>query len=212
MLAHACILALAGEAMAAPSGDPLAEAAARFRALASYQVTLRSTAADGARQVIRYSYRQPGWVRMEFVQPHRGLVLAYDPGARKVRLWPFGQNRAPAFSFSPDNPLVRSQSGQRVDRSDAGALLANLMELRARGSMTPLGDSELEGRPAAGFEIAGGVGATVAGVHRYRVWLARDTMFPLKVESFDAGGNPIESVDMADAALDVAFPARFFNP
>ncbi len=208
----ACVFALAGDAMAASASDPLAEAEARFRALATYQVTLQSTAADGERQIIRYSYRKPGWVRMEFVQPHRGLVLIYDPLVRKVRLWPFGPNRAPAFSFGPDNPLVRSRSGQRVDRSDIGVLLANLMALRASGSMMPLGDAELAARPALGFEIAGGMGATVAGVHRYRVWLARDSLFPLKVESFDAGGNLIEAVDMTNVEIDVPFPERFFTP
>jgi negative regulator of sigma E activity len=52
----------------------------------------------------------------------------------------------------------------------------------------------------------------VEGVHRYRVWLARDTRFPLRVESFDANGERIETVDMADAELDVVLPDGFFTP
>lgn len=206
------VFALASEGMAAHAEDPLAEAERRFHALTSYQLTLQSTAADGERQVIRYAYRKPGWVRMEFIQPHRGMVLIYDPDARKVRLWPFGPDRPPALSFSPDNPLLRSRSGQRVDRSDVGALLSNLMALRAGGSMTPLGDTELSVRPAAAYDIVGGAGRAVAGVHRYHVWLARDTLFPLKVESFDVRGSLVETVDMSDAEIDVVFPARLFNP
>lgn len=200
--------ALFGNAMAAP----LAEAESRFRALNSYQVTVRSIAADGERQVIRYFYRKPGWVRMEFAQPHRGLVLIYDPGARKVRLWPFGLHHAPVLSFAPDNPLVRSRSGQRVDRSDVGALLANLLELRAHGSVSPLGDTTLAARPVVGLDIVGDAGHAVAGVQRYRVWLAHDTLFPLKIESFETNGALIETVDMTDVEIDVSFPERFFDP
>ena len=192
--------------------DPLTEAETRFRALDTYQATVRSLAADGERQVIRYFYRRPGWVRIEFIQPYRGMVLIYDPGARRVRLWPFGLKYTPALTFAPDNPLLRNQRGHRVDRSDVGALLANLLALRARGSMSLLGDAEVAGRSATGFDIVGDAGVTVAGVHRYRVWLTHDTMFPLRVESLAVGGSLIETVDMEGVETDVTFPERFFTP
>ena len=48
-------LALGAKAMA----DPLDDAQARFEALSAYQLTLRSTAADGARQRMRYFFRRP---------------------------------------------------------------------------------------------------------------------------------------------------------
>jgi outer membrane lipoprotein-sorting protein len=57
--------------MSGVMADPLSDAVDRFREVSTYQVTVRSVAADGERQVIRYFYRKPGWVRMEFVQPHR---------------------------------------------------------------------------------------------------------------------------------------------
>jgi outer membrane lipoprotein-sorting protein len=204
---------LTGNAMASSINDPLTEAEGRFQALTTYRATIHSShAADGERQVIRYAYRKPGWIRMEFVQPHRGLVLIYDPGMRKVRLWPRGVNHIPVLSFNPDNPLIRSRSGQRVDHSDVGALLANLMQLRASGSVTPLRETDHAARPALGLNIIGGAGVAVAGVHQYRVLLAHDSLFPLKVESFDAGGNLIETVEMSDVEIEVAFPENFFTP
>lgn len=201
-------LALIGHAMA----DPLTEAETRFRALSSYQLTLRSTAADGERQVMRYAYRRPGWVRMDFVQPHSGLVLTYDPDARQARLWPLGLGHWPTLRLAPDSPLLRGRHGHRVDRSDVGALLANLQALRARGRLSELGDTQIAAQPAAGFEVVGDAGEQVAGVHRYRVWLAHDSLFPIKVESFEASGEPIETVEMADVETDVAFPEHFFTP
>jgi len=192
--------------------DRLTEAETRFRALNTYQVTVRSRAADGERQEIRYFYRRPGWVRMEFVQPHRGMVLIYDPDTRRVRLWPFGLKHVLVLTLDPDSALLRDRRGHRVDRSDVGALLANLLALRARGSMSSLGEAQVAGWPASGLDIAGDVGATIAGVHRYRVWLARDTLFPLRVESFAVGESLIETVDMADVEIDATFPERFFTP
>lgn len=195
-----------------PLNDPLSTAEARFGALHSYQVTLRSTDAAGAREVIRYFFRKPGWVRMEFEQPHRGAVLIYAPDTRRVRLWPFGLGHWPELDLVPDHPLLRNPRGHRADRSDVGVLLADLRRLGERGSTTPLGDAELAGRPATGLEITGPAGGAAGAVQRYRVWLAQGTAFPLRVDSFAANGKLIESVDMGDARIDVPFPEHFFAP
>ncbi len=49
-------------------------------------------------------------------------------------------------------------------------------------------------------------------MHRYKVWLAQDTLFPLRVESFAVGDSQIEAVDMVGVETDVTFPERFFTP
>jgi outer membrane lipoprotein-sorting protein len=192
--------------------DPLTEAEAAFRALDSYRATVRSVAADGERQAMRYFYRKPGWVRIEMLSPHAGAVLIYDPDTHRVQLWPFGVNRALPLSLSPDNRLVRGARGHRVDRSHVGALLENLQSLRAQGRATALGESAIGDRPAVGLEIVGEAGASVSGVHRYRVWFAQDDLFPLRVESFGVTGEPIETVDLTEVATGVALPEHFFTP
>lgn len=198
-----------GNAMAA---DPIAEAQTRFQALNSYRVTVRSRAQHGEQQIMLYAYRKPGWVKVDMVQPHGGAVLIYDPNTRQVRLWPFGLKLALSLSLDPDHPLLRGPHGHQIDRSDIGALLANLAKLHARGSMTSLGETAIGAQPATAWEIVGDAGVAVAGVHRYRVWLAQDTFFPLRVESWDADGGLIENVDMLDAELDTPFPEQFFTP
>lgn len=200
--------ALIGEPMA----DPLTEAEARFRALRSYRLIAHSLSAEGDEQVLRYFYCKPGWVRIELVRPHRGVLLIHDPTARKVRLWPFGLGFSPPLSLAPDNPLVLSPRGHRIDRSDVGALLENMRALLGRGTLVSLGDAQIAARSAAGLEITGANAADVAGVHRYRVWLSHDTFFPLRVQSYAVSGTLIETVDMADAEIDVRFPEHFFTP
>lgn len=192
--------------------DPLDEAQARFEALQGYQLALRSTAADGRVQQMRYFYRRPGWVRMEMIEPYRGLVLVYDPVAHRISLWPFGPERWPRLSLAPDNPLLRERHGHRVDRSDVGTLLARLQALRARGRLTPLGESALDGQAATGWEVAGEAGASAGRAQRLRVWLARETLFPIQVQSFGPDGAAIETVEMREVVTEPAPPEALFKP
>ena len=205
---HGLLLALALSTFA--MADPLDEAQARFEALQGYQLALRSTAADGRVQQMRYFYRRPGWVRMEMIEPYRGLVLVYDPVAHRISLWPFGPERWPKLSLAPDSPLLREHHGHRVDRSDVGTLLARLRALRARGRLTPLGESPLDGQAATGCEIAGEAGA--GREQRYRIWFARETMFPIRVQKFGPDGATIEMVEMSEVLTDPAPPEALFRP
>ena len=41
------------------------------------------------------------------------------------------------LDLAPDNGLLRGPRGRRVDRSDLGVLLADILALRAHGSTTP---------------------------------------------------------------------------
>ena len=149
---------------------------------------------------------------MEFLEPYRGMVLIYNPFARRVQLWPFGVTHFASLTLAPDNPLLGNRRGHRIDRSDVGALIANVLALHERGKLSPLGAAEVAGRPVTGFEVTGNADATVTGVHRFDVWIAQDIGFPLKVESFGTDGRLIETVNMADAQTDVRFPERFFTP
>jgi len=202
------LLALLGESRA----DPLAAAQERFQALTSYRATVRRIAGGSERQVLRYFYRKPGWIRMEFVRPHEGLVLIYDPGEHRVRVWPLGLDGLPRLSLDPDNPLIRGPHGLRVDETDVGTQLANFRALQAHGKLAVLGDGEIAARPVVGFEIGGLAETSRPDVRRYRVWLAQDSLFPLRFETFGSDGRLLERVDLTDAEIDVPFPRRFFTP
>lgn len=114
--------------------DPVAAALERYEEVKAYAVTLKS-AAGGAVDVIRYAYRRPGHVRMEFVAPHAGVVMIYDPQTAEVRLWPLGRGYF-SLALDPANRLIRSRTGQRIDRSDFGALLQNVRSLQRSGQTT----------------------------------------------------------------------------
>lgn len=191
--------------------DPLSGAIERYRKLETYRVTIHSVHAD-AQEHLRYFYQKPGFVRMEFVRPHAGAVLVYSPSTQRVRLWPFGVGRFPELNLSPTNPLIQSSRHQRVDQSDVGVLLGNVQALRQGGRLGPMDEQALAGRKVLYFSVIGAGQLTVAGVHRYELWLDAASLFPVKVISRDLQDAVFETVQMEDAEIDVPLPMTLFNP
>lgn len=199
--------------LAAPPADPLGAAQARFAALGSYEVTIHSSGDRRGAEVIHYLYRRPDHVRMEFDQPHHGAVIVYDPASRRAVVWPFGPGHFPRLVLSPGNPLIRGARGQRIDQSSVGALLASAQALQAEGK------TSLEGQTMVGTQhtwhvvVTGAGNAEVAGgIHRYDLWLATGSLFPVKVQSRDVAGQLLESVRFDDVRLNVPLAARLFDP
>lgn len=202
---------LAGTTPVSTSSDPLTSAIAHYRAIASYRVTIHSIHANGEEH-IRYYYKQPGFVRMEFIRPHAGAVLIYNPDTQRVRVWPFGVGNIPEFSLSPGNSFIRSLSGIRVDQSDVGALFENIRALREGGNTELLGEETMNGRTAQHFIVTGADGFAIAGVHRSELWLDTASQFPVKVISRDQHDAIIETVMMEDLGINAALPESLFNP
>ncbi|SMF22757.1 LolA family protein [Pseudogulbenkiania subflava] len=204
---------LLATALIAPVGlaDPIAAAQQQFEQLDSYRVTVRSSAPHTQPQVVRYAYRKPGFVRMEFVTPHPGALMIYNPHSNKVRVWPFGQPGF-ALALAPNNPLIRGPHGHRIDRSHVGMLLQAVHALQGGGETTSLGKGAIGRWPVQGWSITGAPGNTVAGVHRFQLWLTQDTLFPVKVVSFGLDGEVQETVLMDDVEIDVPLSADFFQP
>jgi outer membrane lipoprotein-sorting protein len=196
----------------AATTPPLADAIEHYRTVESYRVTLRSTHATGESR-IRYFYRKPGFVRMEFIHPHAGAVLVYSPLTRRVRLWPFGAGRFPELSLSPRNPLVRGPGGQTVDQSDVGALLDHVRALLEQGQAEARGEARMaDGRTALHLVVSGAPGVAVAGVHRYELWLDTARRFPVKVISRNQADAVIETVTMDELEINATLPATLFDP
>ncbi|MGR4069554.1 hypothetical protein OCT51_04615 [Halomonas sp. LR3S48] len=192
--------------------DPIAAALARIDALQGYRLTLRSQG-SGGEEVIRYSYQQPGYVRMDMETPYRGAVLIYRPDTGKVQLWPFGgPGSRPGLSLRPTNRMVRSSRGHRVDQSDVGTLLRNVQQLQQHGSARLLGPATLDGHSVQHVVVESEPGRTVHEVARYDLWLDEETLFPLRVISYDRRGERLESVHLEDVELDPAFPPDHFSP
>lgn len=191
------------------AGDPVDAALESFRRLEAYSVTLRAD--SDKTEVIRYFYKKPGFIRMEFEEPHRGAVLVFDPVEREVVLRPFRFLKSFKMRLDPEDRLIRSSRGHTVDESSIGALLDNVSELRDNGSLDVLREEDADGKSALLVEVRGRGGREVDGVNLYRLWLDHDTALPVKVEAYDAGGRLVERVRMESLVVDPEFPPDFFS-
>ncbi len=196
--------------LAAPPKDPIGAALERYEAVGSYRVTLHSR--HGAtEEVIRYYYKKPGFIRMEFIKPHGGALLVYDPTARTVRLRPFGFVPSFVLTLGPNNSLVKSAQGHRVDESDIGALLRRVKRLQEHGTTALAGEDTVAGRSAVIVSVEGYKGVSLEGIHRYLLWLDKITLLPLKTTTFDSSGNPVEEVLMDDLEVNVPLEDSLFR-
>lgn len=189
---------------------PVDAAVKRYEAVKSYSVTLDSRSEKGG-ELIRYYFKKPGFVRMEFIEPHSGAVLVYDPVKKEALLRPLGFFKSFVMRLKPEDRLIRSSGGHTVDESDLGALFKNVEALQKGGTTAVLGDTE-EGDKAVTEVLVEGAGRTeVDGYHGYRLWLDKTTHLPVKVISYDTEGHVVEEVRLEDLKTDVNFPDGFFS-
>lgn len=192
------------------SAPPIQSAIEQYQKIASYQMQIRTTS-DKQTSVFLYFFKKPGYVRVELQKPFKGAVLIYDPVKKQARLWPFGRQSLPALTLSPDNRLIKSPSGQRIDQSDVGTLFQNTKTLQGHGKTDLLGVARLGGKDTVHLTVEGDNGFSVASVHRYQLWLDPATGFPVKVSSYNTAGQLLETVEMEAIELNPDFPNDFFD-
>lgn len=73
-----------------------------------------------------YTFKKPNRLRIDMVSPQPGTTLIYPDRDGKVILQFGGWNSFMKLHLAPDNSLLASGSGQRIDQSDFGLLIRNL--------------------------------------------------------------------------------------
>jgi outer membrane lipoprotein-sorting protein len=191
--------------------NPIESMIDAYKGYSTYQVMLKSYN-DGKAEIIRYYFKKPGYVRMEFVAPFNGAVLIYSPLTKQAKLWPFGYRSFPSFNLSPDNRLIQSRTGQRVDRSDVGVLYQNVKMLQDHGRTEIIGTETIGGQESLHIKVEGDHGFVAGTVAQYQLWLDQTTGFPLKVLSDGVDGQQIEAVEMEGLKINPELPGNFFDP
>lgn len=198
------------------SADVISSAIENYGQVASYKVTLRSRNEESSEK-IRYFYKKPGYVRMEFVEPHNGSVLVYDPTTNEVKVRPFGFIKALVFTLSPDNRLIKSSKGHTVDESDIGALLEMVHTLKMNGTVEVLGNKRIGNkrigeRETIKVKVTGRDGFAVdSNINCYLLWMDTGSFLPIKVSAYDKDGDLIEEVLMDDLEINIELGSGFFE-
>ncbi|MDX2494302.1 MAG: DUF1571 domain-containing protein [Desulfuromusa sp.] len=185
----------------------LQQSVEQFKAITSYSTTMRSYGKD--EQIISYRYEKPGYVRMDFIKPHKGAALAYRPDTGKVQLRPFGFSKFLVLTMKPTARLVRSPSGHRVDESDIGVLLKNAQKLAQHGSLKVLREETIQKNTVVVLEVIGEENIPVGEIHRYLLWMDKKLKLPRIVESYDNENQLIEGMFLDNLILNLKFGEIF---
>jgi hypothetical protein len=109
---------------------------------------------------------------MEFIEPHNGAILVYNPLKKEARLRPFGFMKPLVLTLNPGNRLILSSRRHRIDASDFGALLGAARKLRDKGKSATQGYDSVGGRSALLVAVEGSAGMSVEHtIHRCLLWL-----------------------------------------
>ena len=146
---------------------------------------------------------------MEFIKPFSGMILTYNPAKKEVRLKPL-RMAGRIVSLSPDNPMVRSSAGHKVDESDIGSLLGVIATLQTNGETCISGTQCLSGNDTLQMKITGNDSFTFRGIHQYDLWLDKKTCLPMKAVSYGLKGELIEELFLDNLIIDIVLPDEFF--
>lgn len=189
------------------TGDPISFARKKYDAITAYQVTLRSRGLHFSEE-IRYFYKA-GFIKMEFIRPFPGIILIYNPVQKEVRLKPL-KIAGRIMSLSPDNPLIRSSAGHRIDESDIGSLLKAIATLQSHGETFISGTQCISGQQVLQIRITGSGSFAFRGIHQYDLWLDNNTYLPIKAVSYYPNGDLIEELFLDDLITDPELPDELF--
>ena len=113
------------------TADIIARMQAAYAQIESYETKTEVTVYREGRvdetQRFFYSFEKPNRIRVEFETPHSGMVLTYPDKNGKVDVKPGGWTGFLRFHFSPDSSVFKSAAGQRIDQTDLGLLVQNIV-------------------------------------------------------------------------------------
>ncbi len=104
---------------------------AAYAAVGDYQtrLTISGFGSDHAFRTthrVRYAFKKPDRVRIDFEFPHEGMTIVYPDEKGRVALRPWRGLSSLVLHLKPENPLVEISPGQRINQTDLGMLIQNI--------------------------------------------------------------------------------------
>lgn len=190
--------------------NPIQSALEKFKEVESYSVTLRSSVKN-KQEEMKYFFKRPGFVRIDFINPHKGAILVYNPHTKKVTLRPLGFFESLVLTLNPDNPILKSSKKHTVDNSDIGVLLEDVKKLQLNGRSEFLREERLAARDCIVINVKSEKNIADSDINQYILWLDKEIFLPIKVEAYKKSGILVERVLMDDLKININLPDDFFD-
>ena len=185
---------------------------AAYAQVENYQthVEVKNYKRDGSFETQKFSYtfKKPKWIRLDFESPYSGMVMVYPDKNGKVTVRPSGMAHFFEFHLSPESPLLKTFSGQRIDQTDLGLLIQNISHSltdQRRGPVEMEENAYVRIRVLAVNHFDEGI------VTRYDFFIDKDLWLPVKVEESTPEGHLERTITFGDLRMNTSVPDSLFQ-
>ena len=186
---------------------------AAYAAVEDYrtEVEIKVYSIDGSKNSKKfiYTFKKPDRIRLDFEQPHPGMIVVYPDKNGKVVIQPSGWTRFFKLHLSPDSFLLQNPSKQRIDQTDLGSLIRNISRSltdQRRGPVEVAEDNgRIELRVLADDHFRQGV------VTRYRFLIDKKRRLPAGVEESTPNGLLKRKVTFRNLRVNIGVADSFFQ-
>jgi outer membrane lipoprotein-sorting protein len=186
---------------------------AAYATVTDYQSTVEVTSAgqEGSlsRENFLYTFKRPKRMRIDFEVPHPGMVVIYSNKDGKVRVRPWGAKGIFELHLDPDSFLLRLNSGQRVDQTDLGLLIAKIRESMKEHRRGPVELSESEN--AVEMSVVADNHFREGVTTRYRFSIDKKTWLPVQIEESSFEGAFERRILFLDLRTNIGVPDSTFD-
>ncbi len=206
------ILSYASTEVSLRTNDLLKKMEAAYAGVEDYRtnVEVKNYKSDGSSEIQKflYTFKKPKWVRIDFESPHSGMILTYPDKNGKVRVEPPGLAHIFKFDLSPENPLLRTPSGQRIDQTSLGLLIQNISHSltdQRRGTVHIDENAHVRIRVLAANHFH------KSTVTLYRFSIDKHLWLPVRVEESTPEGELERTIIFQGLRINTGVPDSFFK-
>jgi len=194
------------ESAPSDAGTVVARMTAAFQQMDAYQAEIETNEYQAGRIVttrrFRFSFRKPDLLRIDMETPHPGMRLVYPDETGRVFVQFGGWKGFLKLRLAPDNPLLATRSGQRIDQSDN---IARSVGEPSRGEPQLVEkDRQLLLEVVAADHFLPGV------VTRYRFVIDKTLWLPVAVDELTPDGRMKRTVRFRNLNISPQLPEDFF--
>ena len=162
------------------------------------------------RYLFLYSFKKPGKIRVDFLEPHSGLSIFYQKGEETAVIRPFPSLSFIKFSISIENSLIKTPTGQGLNQTDMeyfiDFLFRNLAEVRQKDHQFREEKDQVHFLFWAKDYVRG------ADPEKYQIFLSRQNWFPVRIERYSPAGAPIEFSSIQNYVFNRPLSNGAFSP
>lgn len=156
-----------------------------------------------------YTFKKPDHIRIDMESPYAGMVLVYPGEDGRVAVKPGGLFGFLKLHLSPDNVLLRTAAGQRIDQTDLGLLIKNIdhsLTDRRHGEVRVSGqDGQVLIEVLAEDHFLAGV------LTLYHFFIDKTRWLPVEVREFTPDGILKREVRFRNLRTSIGVPESFFQ-